>query len=311
MLGRPDPVRPGPEPLASRVVTVDVPPAVSLTPQERLDLRRSCAFASAAEGGRILEIGAAHHGTFPKRDGFRTSIVDHTDRAGLVEKYQDFPQYDMASIEEVDYVLTDGVSLVDVVDESFDLVYASHVLEHSTSLVHFVNECAQLLEPDGVLALVVPDSRYCFDHFRERTSLGRVIDTFHARPAVHTIGTLTEFGLYAVKHRGSTSWLSGHRGSYSMVRDTDEAKNLAARAAEGGYIDVHNWVFTPHQLRLMLQDLHELGYVDVVECYFHETVGHEFFLNLRRGGPSTGLTREELLVLADAELTSRELATFV
>jgi hypothetical protein len=39
-------------------------------------------------------------------------------------------------------------------------------------------------------------------------------------------------------------------------------------------------------------------------------VGHEFFPNLRRGGPGTGLTREELLVRADAELTHRELPDF-
>jgi SAM-dependent methyltransferase len=292
------------------VAVVEVPQAVSLTPADRLALRRDCAFASAPQGGRILEIGAAHHGTFPKREGFRTRIVDHADREGLVAKYRDFAQYDMDAIEEVDYVLTDGVSLVDVVDEKFDLVYASHVVEHSTSLIHFVQECAQLLEPDGVLALVVPDSRYCFDHFRERSSIGRVIDTFHSRPAVHTVGTLTEFGLYAVKHRGSTSWLAGHRGSYSMVRDTEEARELAVRAADGTYVDVHNWVFTPNHLRLLLQDLHGLDYLDLVECYFHDTVGHEFFLNLRRGGPGTGLSREELLVRADAELTGRELPDF-
>lgn len=293
-----------------RVIAVEIEPEASLSPQERLALRRTCALEHVVPDPRILEIGAAHHGTFPKREGFRTTIVDHADRAALVEKYRGFEQYDMAAIEEVDHVLVDGAGLTDVVAERFDLVYASHVIEHSVSLIHFLNECGTLLAPGGVLALVVPDARYTFDRFRERASIGRVIDTFRSPPAVHTAGTLVEFGLYAVKHRGSTSWLAGHRGDYSMVRTTAEARALGGRADDGTYIDVHNWVVTPQHFRLLLQDLADLGYIHLRECFFHDTVGHEFFLNLSLDGAGTGLVREELLVLADEELSTRDRPRF-
>ena len=57
--------------------------------------------------------------------------------------------------------------MLKAIDERFDLVLASHVLEHTTSLIDFLNECTPLLADNGVLALVVPDHRYCFDRFRE------------------------------------------------------------------------------------------------------------------------------------------------
>jgi hypothetical protein len=67
---------------------------------------------------------------------------------------------------------------------------------------------------------------------------------------------------------------------------------------------MHHWVFTPNHLRLLLADLHALGYINVREETFHPTVGHEFFLNLGPAGAGPGLARQELVTLADDELRS-------
>ncbi len=258
-------------------------------------------FRTADPAGTALEIGPAHNAILPKREGFRTRTVDYMDRAGLVEKYREFKQYSPDDIEDVDYVIPAGASMSDVIHDRFDLVLASHVLEHSISLIDFVNDCTNLLTPGGVLSLVVPDHRYCFDRFRERSSIGRVIDTSLDSPSVHTVGTLTEFSLNAVRHRGTTSWSAGHTGRYRFVHDLDAVEANAARARGDTYIDVHNWVFSPNHLRLMLQDLHALGLIRVREAAFQDTIGHEFFLNLTVDGAGTGLGREALVVLADAE----------
>lgn len=285
-------------------------PAWKPTPAERLQLRRDSVFATADRAGRLLEIGAAHNGILPKREGFNTKIVDYLDRDGLVHKYSTFEQYSADDIEEVDFVLSSGAALTDVIHEQFDLVLASHVLEHTTCLITFLNDATRLLADGGVLALVVPDHRYCFDRFRERSALGRVIDTQQNPPKVHTVGTLTEFSLNAVRHRGTTSWVDGHAGRYSLVHTLGEVRRNAEKATSGEYVDVHNWIFSPHHLRLLLDDLHTLGLIQLREAHFRETVGHEFFLNLTVDGPGTGLSREQLLVLADAELTSLDLPEF-
>lgn len=267
-------------------------------------------FLTADRDGTALEIGPAHNAILPKREGFHTKTVDYMDRDGLVRKYSEFKQYSPHDIEDVDYVIPAGASMSDVIDERFDLVLASHVLEHSISLIDFLNDCMRLLAPNGVLSLVVPDHRYCFDRFRERSSIGRVIDTSVNRPSVHTVGTMTEFSLNAVKHRGTTSWSAGHKGNYRFVHDLDAVKVNARRAEGDTYIDVHNWVFSPCHLRLMLEDLYALGLISVREAAFQDTIGHEFFLNLTVHGPGTGLSREALVVLADAEQTMMDVPTF-
>lgn len=286
------------------------PRTPGVEPKPRLEVRRDAVFSTADPAGRILEIGPAHNGILPKREGFDTRTVDYLDREGLVEKYRDFEQYDPADIEHVDYVLPPGASMADAIDERFDLVLASHVLEHTTSLVDFINECAKLLDEDGVLALVVPDHRFCFDRFRDRSPLSRVIDASLNPPSVHTYGTLAEFSLNATRHRGTGSWAPGHKGKYRLIHDLEQVKDKVAQAESGEYVDVHNWVFSPNHLRLLLQDLFSLGLISLREAYFGETVGHEFFLNLTADGPGTGLSREELLVLADAELRTLDVPVF-
>ena len=278
--------------------------------KSRLQIRRDFVFRTADRDGTILEIGPAHNAILPKRDGFRTKTVDYIDRDGLVDKYRDFSQYSPDDIEDVDYVIPAGGSMPSVIDERFDLVLASHVLEHSISLIDFINDCATLLAPNGVLSLVVPDHRYCLDRFRERSSIGRVIDTSRDRPSVHSVGTMTEFSLNAVKHGNTTSWSAGHKGRFRFVHGIDAVKADAEAADGGTYIDAHNWVFSPNHLRLMLQDLHALGLISVREAAFADTIGHEFFVNLTLDGPGTGLTREALVVLSDAEQTVRDIPVF-
>ena len=276
----------------------------------RLQTRRDFVFETADRAATVLEIGPAHNAILPKREGFHTSTVDYLDRDGLVEKYRAFKQYAPDDIEDVDYVIPAGASMSDVIHKRFDLVLASHVLEHSVSLIDFLNDCTNLLAPNGVLSLIVPDHRYCFDRFRERSSIGRVIDTSINGPHVHTVGTITEDSLNAVKRRGRTSWPAGHTGPYRFVRDLGAVKVNAARARGDTYVDVHNWVFSPNHLRLMLQDLYLLGLISVREAAFQDTIGHEFFVNLKVDGPGKGLTREALVGLADAERRGMDVPVF-
>lgn len=300
VLNRPEPEAP---PHNAKPRQAPRPTATAKSPagKTRKETRRDHVFATASREGAFLEIGPAHNGTLPRREGFNTRNVDYLDRAGLVEKYSDFEQYDPEDIEEVDYVMNAGAPFSQVIDEKFDVVLASHVLEHTTSMVDFINECAALVKPSGQLALIVPDHRFCFDRFRERSSLARVIDASLDPPSVHTVGTLADFTLNAVRHRGAGSWAPGHTGRYKRIHGFEAVQANMAKAAGPTYIDVHNWIFSPNHLRLLLQDLADLGLIGLRECHFHPTIGHEFFINLSPEGPGSGLTREQLMARADAE----------
>ncbi|MEP6637826.1 MAG: methyltransferase domain-containing protein [Chloroflexota bacterium] len=285
-------------------------PGSTPAPTSRLQTRRDFVFRTADRAGTVLEIGPAHNAILPKREGFHTKTVDYLDRDGLVDKYREFKQYSPDDIEDVDYVLPAGASMSDAIHERFELVLASHVLEHSISMIDFLNDCTNMLAEDGVLSLVVPDHRYCFDRFRERSPIGRVIDASIEQRSVHTVGTLAEFSLNAVKHRDTTAWSAGHAGRYRFVHDLEQVRANVARSRGDAYIDVHNWVFSPNHLRLMLDDLSALGLITAREVTFQDTIGHEFFLNLKVDGPGSGLSREALVVLADAERTNLDAPVF-
>ncbi len=42
-------------------------------------------------------------------------------------------------------------------DDSIEEIYAGHVLEHCSSTINALLECKRVLEPGGLLAVVVPD----------------------------------------------------------------------------------------------------------------------------------------------------------
>jgi hypothetical protein len=63
-------------------------------------------------------------------------------------------------------------------------------------------------------------------------------------------------------------------------------------------------------LRLLLHDLAATGFITVREAYFHNTVDHEFFINLTTTGEGPPSFRDELVALADAERRSPDVPAF-
>ena len=133
-----------------------------------------------------------------------------------------------------------------------------------------------------------------------------MIDVFRANPAVHSEGSVLEFDLNVVAKGGSISWDATDTGAFQLLHTLEEARERAAIAAGGAYVDVHNWVFTPSHLRLMLVDLHALGFIGLREVAFHETVGPEFYIALSPDGPGPRLSRLELVRLAALEVQGTE-----
>jgi hypothetical protein len=291
-------------------VGADCKPIPAPKGKSTIEVRREFIFKSTNPQGSVLEIGPAHHGTLPKRDGFNTKNVDHLDRLGLIDKYEGDTTVLSDQIEEVDYIIAAGATMAEIVSQEFDLVLASHVIEHTTSLIHFINACARLLTDDGALTLIVPDHRFCFDRFRERSSLSAVIDASLQPAESHSLGTVTEHALYAVSRRGAIVWPAGQGGNYRCVHDLGYARKLAEESANGHYIDVHHWVFTPNHLRLLIHDLADLGHISVREALFQNTVGFEFYLTLKVDGPGPRMRREELIALADTERRMLDIPTF-
>ncbi|MET0688001.1 MAG: methyltransferase domain-containing protein [Methyloceanibacter sp.] len=116
--------------------------------------RKEIVFRHLNAAGAGLEIGPCHNALAPKREGYNVKILDHLSSDGLRKKYDGHAGVDTTSIEEVDYVWS-GQPFADLTDERFDWITASHVIEHTTCLITFINDCASILRPDGILSLVI------------------------------------------------------------------------------------------------------------------------------------------------------------
>ncbi len=208
------------------------------------------------------------------------------------------------NIEEVDYIWQ-GESYSDLTGKSkcYDWIIASHVIEHTPDLVGFLNDCETLLKDDGVISLVIPDKRYCFDHFRPVTGLARVVDSYFNKNTIHTPGEVAEYYLNVVSKNGVIAWDVSVDGEYELVHTLSEATHgMELVRNDDVYIDVHGWCFVPHSFRLMIHDLNSLGLISLKEVDFYSTVGHEFYMTLGKSGVGLSAARLDVLKAIDEEI---------
>lgn len=238
--------------------------------------------------GYGLEIGPSHNPIASKRAGFNVEILDHASAEELREKYRAHP-VNIDNIEEVDYVWR-GESLDRLIgkSEAYDYIIASHVVEHVTDLVAFLQQCENLLNAGGVLSLVIPDKRYCFDYFRWPSSTGEALQAYTERRTRHTPGTVFDHFSNASKMDDAPAWGQQMRGKMSFIHSLEEARSAWMLAQKNDeYIDAHSWRFTPSSFRLILNDLQELKLINLVEIGSFDTEGCEFFIALGKRGASS------------------------
>lgn len=252
--------------------------------------RKTQLLAGAARGWRILEIGPSHAPIAPRSAGWNVTVVDHADRAGLVAKYGNDPAVDTSRIEDVDVVWTDGRldALIPAAQHgTYDLLIASHVIEHFPDPIGVLRSAERLLRPDGgLISLAVPDKRLCFDFFRPLSTTGQLLAAYRAGRSRHSVADIFDYYAYQVGLNGNTSWgwqptrgvrpLTTLRAAYGQFLE-------ARDDAESPYHDCHAWMFTPASFELAILELGELGIVDWRVDRIDPQSSVEFIVHLRRG----------------------------
>lgn len=252
--------------------------------------------------GQCLEIGPSYNPILPKRAGHRVETVDHCDAATLRAKYAEEPGVDVSRIEEVDHVWR-GEPLADLVGPGrFDVVVASHVIEHTPDMLGFLKECERALTPSGRLVLAVPDRRRCFDFFRPASTTGAVLQAHHERRTRHAPGSAFDFIANFCTFEGRQDTCGAAATSFTLSNAVEAAGRAFTRyASHEAYRDCHAWVFTPSSFRLIASDLAAIGAVGLREEAFWETPIFEFVTILSRQAAGCPLDRAALVVAAHRE----------
>ncbi len=231
---------------------------------------------------RGVEVGPSFSPFVRKADGADVVVVDHADAATLRDKYR---HHGVAvdAIEDVDVVWRGGSLSAALAGRApFDYVIASHLLEHVTDPLGFLADCEALLRPGGVVSLVLPDHRSCFDVLRPPTTFGQWIDAHLGERSRHTPGTVFDHWVHAAQREGIV-WPPASTVPLSMVHrrvDLDEA--VAAAVAGDEYVDVHAWVFNPASFVALVSLATSFGHTSFELVEASDAVGFEFFVTLRR-----------------------------
>jgi SAM-dependent methyltransferase len=252
--------------------------------------REQLLLAGAIKDWSVLEIGPSHRPGAAKKHGWKTTVIDHASKEKLIQKYENDGGVDVSQIEDVDLIWK-GQDLRELVPTEmhgkFDLLIASHVIEHLPDPVGVLLAAETLLRPDtGIISLAVPDKRLCFDFFRPLSTTGKFLSAHRDGRVRHSAADLFDSRAYLATMGPEIAW------GWRSTRKLQPAYPLGAaykefleagETVEQEYADCHGWTFTPASFELLILELSALGILDWrVQGIFPQNEV-EFIVHLARG----------------------------
>jgi SAM-dependent methyltransferase len=233
-----------------------------------------------------LEIGALNRPIINLDDPGKIFYLDHLSKTDLKEKYRKDPTVNHDEIVDVDFIVDDGDIVKAVNGNKFDYVIASHVIEHVPNPIRWLRDIFEILNPGGMLYLLIPDKRFTFDFQRPLTTFGTVLEAYFANRKIPSVAAVYDHFSTAVALDGAGVW-SGLLKECELLplAGNDQAYEQANKVySEDYYIDVHHSIFTPASFfgiieRLVLSDILHLE----IESFDDTNIGNiEFFVSIKK-----------------------------
>ncbi len=199
---------------------------------------------------------------------------------------------DPARVPTIHYPLGDGT--LDDIPEQFDAVVTSHVVEHQPDFITHLQQVERRLNGHGKYFVLVPDKRFCFDNRIAPSTIAELLQAHAEKRKVHTLRSVIEHRALVVHSDPARHWAERHRPADADAVDVFKVREAMDEyaAADGGYIDVHAWYFTPDSFRAIMDNLFdlELTSLRVERLYRTRRDRLEFWAVLTRGEPSVCLS---------------------
>jgi len=240
---------------------------------------RSLFINSIPKSGEVLELGPFYN---PICKGSQVKYFDILSQEDLKEraKAENITNSDRINkIPFIDYVSPTGD--LRIINAKFDAVVSSHVIEHQLDFINHLQTVSNLLKDTGKYFLIIPDKRYCFDHFNNESTIAGIINNHVEKREKHSLKSVIEHRAFTTHNNAGRHWAGDHgtiEGNNQKVKDAITEYNT------GAYIDVHAWYFTPDSFSHIIKSLHELGYIDlkIRELYPTPYGSLEFYVVLER-----------------------------
>ncbi len=215
----------------------------------------------------VLEIGPFFN---PVLSGSNVSYFDIMNQQGLIDRAKSIGQ-SFKKVPKISFIsLTGDLS---VVDKKFDAVISSHCIEHQPDLINHLNQVSNILNDGCIYYLIIPDKRYCFDHFIPPTHIANVIQASVDCRRTHTLASVIEHRALTTHNDCIRHWNGDHFDSNYFSTIVSRAKSAVREHldAQGAYVDVHAWQFTPAEFRQLMTMLFDGGYTKMKPMRVFET----------------------------------------
>jgi hypothetical protein len=145
-----------------------------------------------------------------------------------------------------------------------------------------------VLVPGGIVSLIIPDKRFCFDINRQESEISDLIDGYLGRRTTPSFRQIYDFHSKIISVDTAAVWAGDvdYRGTWRTDLDPDDwAYELCTKAANTGeYIDSHCGVYTPTSFLGLMNTLAKLDLLPFrIKQFQHTEVGSlEFRVVLER-----------------------------
>jgi SAM-dependent methyltransferase len=176
------------------------------------------------------------------------------------------------------------------VDEHFGAVLSSHVIEHQPDFIHHLNQISEILKHGGRYFVLIPDHRYCFDHFMTPSTITDVVAAHLHKRTGHTAESLLESRLLMTHNDPIEHWNGNHgdplvNPHFPGSDRIDRIKIAIDSFYENNeYIkNEHAWYFTPDSFMSIVNDLIALNLINIEVERIYPTMKNsgEFWVILR------------------------------
>jgi SAM-dependent methyltransferase len=244
-----------------------------------------------------IEIAPFFNPAVSKADGYNVLVLDISSTEVLRDralKSDHIPDERISEIENVD-IVGDASRLADLVKEAeiagdIHYIISSHNFEHLPNPIKFLKGCSEVLVDGGVVSMAIPDYRACFDHFRFPTKLSDWMRAYREDISAPDPDTILDYVMNKSTYQDdsgsyqSCSLQKSFPDSFVVDQNVDKGYKLYLEQIKPDptYTDVHCTVSFGATFELMVRDLIYLGLLNLEVIEVTETVGHEYFVHLKK-----------------------------
>lgn len=222
----------------------------------------------------------------PVLRGEKVKYFDVLDQYSLKKRNKECDRpFPSDNVPFIDYV--DSKGDLKVINDKFNIILSCHSIEHQLDFIQHLKDISNLLKENGYYVILLPDKRYCFDHFIKESTLADIISDHLNKPKLHSVKSVIEHRALTCHNDSIRHWNNDH-GDQTYVSNPEiimsAIKEYQNSVFTNQYTDVHSLQFTPESFENIINLLNKLNYINLVVDNIYNTIKNscEFYVILKK-----------------------------